>query len=57
MGLLNHRLNMDLFLNPRPYLNEAITKLQDPSFLSSLITRFFLDNDRMVVVRQLLAEV
>jgi hypothetical protein len=57
MGLLNHRLSMDLFLNPRPYLNEAIVKLQDPSFLSSLITRFFLANDRMVVVRQLLAEV
>jgi len=56
MNIMNHRLSWDLFLNPRPHLNEAITKLQQKEFLNDLIDKFFLKNGRVTVVKQMMAE-
>jgi hypothetical protein len=57
MNLMNHRLNFDLFLHPRPYLEQAIANLQRPEFLSQFINRYFLSNKKMIVVRQMMADV
>lgn len=56
MNLMNHRLSFDGFLNPKAYLNEAAEKLKQKEFLSNIIDKYFLKNERMVVVRQLMAE-
>lgn len=39
---MNHRLSLDSFLNPRPFIEEAVQKLADPKFVTSLLNKFFL---------------
>ena len=53
INLMNHRMDFELFMNPRKYLTQALDKLQDKVYLSSLFDRCFLNNEKMVIVRQL----
>jgi Zn-dependent M16 (insulinase) family peptidase len=56
MNLMNHRLDFTSYMNPRPHLEEAVSKLKQKDFVQTLLNKFFLNNKQMVVVRQLLAE-
>lgn len=56
MNLMNHRLDFTSYMNPRPHLEEAVSKLKKKDFVQTLLNKFFLNNKQMVVVRQLLAE-
>jgi len=54
--MMNHNLSLEAYLNPTSFMNQAVQKLQDRTFVSELLGKFFLNNQQMVVVRQLLAE-
>ena len=53
---MNHRFDLEGYLNPSQTLHEAVEKMADKSFLSSLIQKYFLKNENFVVVRQLVSE-
>lgn len=53
---MTHRLDFELLLSPRTFLNEAVRKLSNPEYLAKIINKFFLNNEQMIVIRQLLAE-
>lgn len=42
MNLMNHRLDFETYLNPRPYLEEAARKLLEPEYLQGILKKFFL---------------
>ena len=56
LHFMNHRFDLESYLNPSQTLHEAVAKMADKSFLSSLIEKYFLKNENMVVVRQLMSE-
>lgn len=53
---MNHKLNLGPFLNPVPLAEEAGRNVRDKDQLQQLISKFFLLNEKVVVVRQLMAE-